>query len=154
MIFLSLALAGLTYWLRLQVVTYISGRSFSDILREESLDSLLSNLASNLDNFGELSSFGINDDRDSSKFGYQCHINFGVCLSSAFMMALRERAVTEMDILTSLPFLMGNLQSRSSHQMRGIAGRIPPLQNEQKQAHHSRSNHHQHQPTLYGKQKI
>ena len=100
MIFLSLALAGLTYWLRLQVVTYISGRSFSDILREESLDSLLSNLASNLDNFGELSSFGINADRDSSKFGYQCHINFGVCLSSTSMMALRERAVTEMDILT------------------------------------------------------
>ena len=101
MILCLLALAGLTFWLRLQVVTSISAspRSFSDKTRYESLDSLLSNLAAGLENIGQLSSFEMHADGVTRKYKFQCHINFAACLSSTSMIALKERAVTEMDIL-------------------------------------------------------
>ena len=95
-----LALAGLTYWLRLQVVTYITGRSFSNAKEDLIVNALRDlDVVTGLEHVMQMySSFGSNS--DDNLYGFKCQTYFGVCLLSTSMTALKERAVSELDILT------------------------------------------------------
>jgi hypothetical protein len=76
------------------VVTFIMGRSFS-AREQDSLSSYVEDLdiLASLTDFTNLSSEG-----GGSVFG--CYADFGVCLSSSVMMAMKEEQVTEGDIMT------------------------------------------------------
>merc|ERR1712154_430829 len=81
------ALAGLTYWLRLQVVTYISGRrSFNTD------DSGLFLLLTNLSKMNEVVS-------DTEENSLLCYTGLASCLSTASLVALKDETVEETDIL-------------------------------------------------------
>ena len=76
------------------MVTFIMGRSFSN-RKQDSLSSYVEDLdiLASLTDFTNLSSEG-----GESVFG--CYADFGVCLSSSVMMAMKEEQVTEGDIMT------------------------------------------------------
>ena len=93
------ALAGLTYFLRLQVVTFImGGRRFSN-----SDSSIFGN---SLENLSEKETF---EDRNKmekvslvEKSPFGCYFDFGVCLSYTVIEALKEGRWTEREIIVKV----------------------------------------------------
>ena len=84
------------------MVTYISGRSFSGGVQEQEL-TLLANLdvAAGLADFGQsTSTFSSQGEEVTDSSAFKCFTDFGFCLSSSAMMAMKEDTVTEGDILT------------------------------------------------------
>ena len=92
-----LALAGLTFFLRQQVVTFIpAGRSFVD-RNPDIMQNVLVGLGMDqrLEEFGNPVTEGVVD-----RSGFGCYGNLGVCISLTAMEALMEDTVREGEIMT------------------------------------------------------
>merc|ERR1712179_100448 len=79
------ALAGLTYWIRLQVVTNIMGRSFSDRKQADDHDDL--DILSSLSDFQNISRVFDKDESEGGGPLFGCYTDFGFCISSSVMVA-------------------------------------------------------------------
>ena len=92
------ALAGLTFFLRQQVVTFIMGRRFSNsesFIFGNSLENLLEKeIFENVNNMEKVSLV------EKSPFG--CYLDFGVCLSYTVIEALKEDRWTEREIMVEV----------------------------------------------------
>ena len=73
-----------------------------DIL-SNNVDDLDMNVLASLADFGQTSAFGNQaSEGDGTSSVFSCYTDFGFCLSSSVMMAMKEEKVTEKDIMSNV----------------------------------------------------